>query len=49
MQNALSSLESAKASLNRASADKGGHRNKALGYVEDAISEVRKGIAAGRN
>jgi hypothetical protein len=49
MQNALSSLESAKSDLNRATADKGGHRAKALDYVKDAISEVKKGIEAGRN
>ena len=49
MQNALSSLESAKDDLNRATADKGGHRAKALDYVKDAISEVKKGIEAGRN
>ena len=49
MQNALDALERAKDSLNRATADKGGHRAKALDYVKDAISEVKKGIEAGRN
>lgn len=49
MQSALNSLESAKDDLNRATADKGGHRAKALDYVKDAISEVKKGIEAGRN
>lgn len=49
MQSALNSLEGAKDDLNRASADKGGHRAKALDYVKDAISEVKKGIEAGRN
>ena len=49
MQSALNSLESAKDDLNRATADKGGHRAKALDYVKDAISEVKKGIDAGRN
>jgi len=49
MQSALNSLESAKDDLNRATTDKGGHRNKAIGYVKDAISEVKKGIEAGRN
>ena len=48
MQNALNSLISAQDSLNRASEDKGGHRVKALGYVSDAIDEVKKGIEAGR-
>lgn len=49
MQNALSALENAKDNLNKATADKGGHRQKALDYVRDAISEVKKGIEAGRN
>lgn len=49
MQNALNSLVSAQDSLNRATTDKGGHRVKALGFVNDAISEVRKGIESGRN
>ena len=49
MQNALNALESARDNLNRATADKGGHRAKALDYVKDAISEVKKGIEAGRN
>jgi hypothetical protein len=49
MQNALNALENAKDNLNRATADKGGHRAKALDYVRDAISEVKKGIDAGRN
>lgn len=49
MQNALNALERARDSLNRATADKGGHRAKALGFVNDAISEVKKGISAGRN
>jgi hypothetical protein len=49
MQNALSALQSARDSLNRSDADKGGHRVKALGLVNDAISEVQKGIDAGRN
>ena len=49
MKNALDSLERAKDDLNRATADKGGHRAKAIDYVKDAISEVKKGIDAGRN
>ncbi len=49
MQNALSALENAKTNLNNATTDKGGHRAKALDYVKDAISEVKKGIDAGRN
>lgn len=49
MQTALVALESAKNNLERATADKGGHRAKALDYIKDAISEVKKGIEAGRN
>ena len=48
MQNALNALISAQDSLNRATEDKGGHRVKALGYVSDAIEEVKRGIEAGR-
>ena len=49
MQAALSALETAKDNLDRATADKGGHRKNAIGYVKNAISEVKKGIDAGRN
>ena len=49
MQNALNALENAKDNLNKATSDKGGHRVKAIDYVKDAISEVKKGIDAGRN
>lgn len=48
MQNALTALQNAKDSLEKADEDKGGHRVKALGYVKDAIEEVKKGIEAGR-
>jgi uncharacterized iron-regulated protein len=48
MQNALTALENAKDSLEKATADKGGHRGKALDYVKDAIAEVKKGIEAAR-
>jgi hypothetical protein len=48
MQAALDALESAKNNLERASADKGGHRANALGLVKDAIGEVKKGIDSGR-
>jgi hypothetical protein len=49
MQAALTALESARSNLDRASADKGGHRAKAIDLVKDAISEVKKGIEAGRS
>ena len=48
MTAALAALESAKNNLERATADKGGHRAKALDFVKDAISEVKKGIDAAR-
>ena len=49
MQTALIALESAKNNLDKATADKGGHRVKAIDYVKDAISEVKEGIESGRN
>jgi hypothetical protein len=45
MQNALSGLESAHDWLQRATPNKGGHRERALRLVEQAINEVRTGIA----
>ena len=48
MTAALAALESAKNNLERASADKGGHRGRALDLVKNAISEVKKGIDAAR-
>ena len=45
MRAALSSLESALSELKGASADKGGHRVKAMHYVESAIAETKAGIA----
>ena len=47
MQAALAALENAKADLDAAIPDKGGHRVKAIALVNDAIAEVRAGIAAG--
>ncbi len=47
MQAALSALQKAKAELDAAIADKAGHRVKAIALVDDAITEVRAGIAAG--
>ncbi|HEX4535295.1 MAG TPA: hypothetical protein VH000_13760 [Rhizomicrobium sp.] len=48
MQNALSALQTARSQLQAANADKGGHRAKAIGLVNDAISQVNAGIVAGR-
>jgi len=47
MQRALDKLRDAKNNLEAATTDKGGHRKKAIGYVNDAIDEVKKGIEAG--
>ncbi|MEO6390211.1 MAG: hypothetical protein ABIP75_00085 [Pyrinomonadaceae bacterium] len=47
MQTALDHLRIAKNKLENATEDKGGHRKNALRYVNDAIDEVNKGIAAG--
>jgi hypothetical protein len=44
MEEALASLEAAKQSLQKATADKGGHRVKALKAVNEAIAEVKAGI-----
>ncbi|HVR37624.1 MAG TPA: hypothetical protein VMU84_00900 [Thermoanaerobaculia bacterium] len=44
MQAALTNLRQARANLDRATADKGGHREKALVLVNQAIDEVQEGI-----
>jgi hypothetical protein len=44
MQAARSDLENAMKSLNRATADKGGHREKAMGLISKAITAVNQGI-----
>jgi len=42
-------LQSARAELAAATPNKGGHRERALGLIDQAIAEVRAGIAfAGR-
>lgn len=43
---ALGHLNNAVASLQKATADKGGHRAKAIQLTKDAIAEVKAGIAA---
>ena len=45
MKSALGSLEQALGSLTKASADKGGHRVKAMDLTKQAIAEVKEGIA----
>ena len=44
MKVALTHLEQAKAALEKAAPDKGGHRVKALELTEQAIVQVRDGI-----
>jgi len=44
MEKAKNDLQDALNNLNKATADKGGHRNKAISLVKDAIDEVEKGI-----
>ncbi len=46
MNNALAALQTAKSELDAADRDKGGHREKAEGFVERAIEQVHMGIAA---
>ena len=45
MQAALGSLQAARAELIKATANKGGHRERAIGFVDCAIGETRAGIA----
>ena len=47
MQRALELLRDAKSNLEAATSDKGGHRVRAIGFVNTAIDEVKKGIDAG--
>jgi hypothetical protein len=47
MKAALEALRSAKRHLEEAEADKAGHRVKAIGHVDAAITETQAGIAAG--
>lgn len=46
MRTALDRLRDAKRNLEAATADKGGHRVKAMEFVNAAIDEVNRGIAA---
>jgi hypothetical protein len=47
MWNALHALQTADAQLQAALPDKGGHRDNAISLINQAISEVNAGIAAG--
>jgi hypothetical protein len=46
MEAALDHLRAAKNNLESETTDKGGHRKKAIGYINKAIDEVKKGIEA---
>ena len=48
MNSALKQLRAARASLNKATADKGGHRERAIDLVNQAINQVEAGIAYDR-
>jgi hypothetical protein len=45
MTESMSLLQSARAELVKATPNKGGHRERALGLIDQAIGEVRAGIA----
>jgi hypothetical protein len=47
MYNALDNLRSARHQLEVAREDKGGHRARAIGIIDNAIGEVKAGIEAG--
>ena len=49
MRAALAHLREAKAALQRADHNKGGHRGRAIEIINRAIAEVEAGIAAGRH
>jgi hypothetical protein len=44
MQSAMDHLKTARDELNAAEANKGGHRERAMGLVNDAISHVQLGM-----
>jgi hypothetical protein len=45
MGESIELLQSARAELAKATPNKGGHRERALGLIDQAIAEVRAGIA----
>jgi hypothetical protein len=45
MTETVALLQSARAELTAATPNKGGHRERALGLIDQAIAEVRAGIA----
>jgi hypothetical protein len=45
MEAAIALLQNARAEIGAATPNKGGHREKAIGLVDQAIDQVRQGIA----
>jgi len=45
MEASIGILQNARAELAQATPNKGGHREKALGLIDQAIEQVREGIA----
>ena len=48
MQGALAALQHARASLEAGASDKGGHRVKAIQLIDEAIRQVKVGMAVAR-
>ena len=48
MQAALDHLRSARDELNRAAIDKGGHRERAIARIDEAINQTQRGIEYAR-
>jgi hypothetical protein len=44
MEDAVAKLETAKAALERAADDKGGHRSKSIALTSQALEEARAGV-----
>jgi hypothetical protein len=49
MQSALQHFRAARSELQRATADKGGHRARAISIIDEAIDQVQRGIDYARN
>ena len=49
MQAALGALQAARADLVKATPNKGGHRERAIGFVDSAIAETRAGLSYAGN
>jgi hypothetical protein len=48
MQAAIDHLRTARDELNRAAADKGGHRERAIAIINDAIDQTQRGMEFAR-